>query len=1215
MHVISVYFLHVLNHCFHHHASRQCGSATSFMPCRPKLCQRLAAQLSHPPPTPFGSNHIWISDELLSEAFNSYLRVSHATRRYGSNVPGPLEARRRASKRRMGCAVAATSMGPPGGDFGALFGAGAAGNAVEGGWSWKAPGVQSSPTKTTTNFWNWGAKPSGPPAELEELLHMPSPKESAEQSRAAFERLLENTKGITTLGRSDVAVLTEFLGSAADEPAAKNLSRLVKWLPGYAVSDPGWKEITVLICDKIQLASINDEELIEVIRALPGVLDWESDISARQRLHETYAAFVETLEDVASSGKLAVQTIFEVVLRTKQDVKACSGLIAAMVTTTGNNNAQVLANNAVSTLLAIHDSSAEDYTRTVLLSHLAAALGRIPSSVIADVLRFATHAIVEHDCTILSDKPLRALAWLDCAASASLQADHMFVVCAEILKRLRFSQIAEHFASPRLTDANIARSLLQTWLPLHKFAITPGSRVESSNAANSSRGLKTAQYGIRVPDTTDLSAVATKFEQLRAKSPGKPWSALVKAFKRTGFAYDHVVDHILHISKVRHVPKRAFSIFVYMLKDSELAIPTKVYVSLVEHFLAIGEHHLAYRIFREVPSIALPDVPDLPLALLGVVRFDMFEMFLRQPDFLTMGQRTKDKLTITPALINVAHLTAHGVANLEKLRPSQAYRRVWAMYRWLQDRGAPLLPLISRAFVTAGIVRPIKEHIWIPDERLEYILSVVERVEGIEVRGEVEELARAMRRNVHDEVIAKRAADREFMWTKRTDTLVGKSRFRLKRWSQQKPVPVEGGKSFVVPSVPKPPTKNAFEAVPSEDEAPGEVEQYFEAAEMMYPEPISDLPEFGEAMSTPASEPVLWRPIQAAEPQTKHSDSSSDFSESGDVTSMPDNDPVPWRPVHTAESETREPSRDSPVSDDTVPPPAGKPILWRSVQTAEIENGHSEPPRDSPALDDKITTLPTSEPVLWRPALAVESATKHSEPTKDLPVLDDMISAPASESVLRRPEQAAETSDSGPPRNLTELEDLMFTHPKPTRTSPALDDMISTHSEPAPAKEISELDDMMSTYPEPAKDFPDMDDMLSMPASEPILWWPSQAAEVTYSEPTSDISELDKLMSTPASKTVLRRPSQAAGTRDSRPPCGFAELDDLLSTPPDTECRPTSETGTTETLLSNTATSTAAPSPSEADSKLQVVPADLAVEPVSRRKFSRRSRTKRRKKM
>ena len=54
-----------------------------------------ATCLSRPPPGKL--QVIWITDAVLAETFR---RFTHATRRYGSNVPGPLESRRRASKRK-----------------------------------------------------------------------------------------------------------------------------------------------------------------------------------------------------------------------------------------------------------------------------------------------------------------------------------------------------------------------------------------------------------------------------------------------------------------------------------------------------------------------------------------------------------------------------------------------------------------------------------------------------------------------------------------------------------------------------------------------------------------------------------------------------------------------------------------------------------------------------------------------------------------------------------------------------------------------------------------------------------------------------------------------------------------------------------------------------------------------------------------------------------
>jgi hypothetical protein len=70
-------------------------------------------------------DHVWISEDVLSQAVARFFRTTcPQQRRHGSNVPGPLEARRRAAKRRMTLQSnmdVAGGMPPPLFSFGALF--------------------------------------------------------------------------------------------------------------------------------------------------------------------------------------------------------------------------------------------------------------------------------------------------------------------------------------------------------------------------------------------------------------------------------------------------------------------------------------------------------------------------------------------------------------------------------------------------------------------------------------------------------------------------------------------------------------------------------------------------------------------------------------------------------------------------------------------------------------------------------------------------------------------------------------------------------------------------------------------------------------------------------------------------------------------------------------------------------------------------------------
>lgn len=86
------------------------------------------------------SNHspLWITDDVLANAYYSFFKVSQTRKRFGSNVPGPLEAQRRLAKRKL--AGLATARGAMPFDFGALF---ANGPPTQHDLRWQAP--RSSP--------------------------------------------------------------------------------------------------------------------------------------------------------------------------------------------------------------------------------------------------------------------------------------------------------------------------------------------------------------------------------------------------------------------------------------------------------------------------------------------------------------------------------------------------------------------------------------------------------------------------------------------------------------------------------------------------------------------------------------------------------------------------------------------------------------------------------------------------------------------------------------------------------------------------------------------------------------------------------------------------------------------------------------------------------------------------------------------------------------
>jgi hypothetical protein len=663
------------------------------------------------------------------------------------------------------------------------------------------------PAIKPSNVWSWGAKPPKQPAEYEQLLEMPpTGKELVKASRNAFEALLEGREKLERLYETDVTGICDFLRCSADEPAARNTTRLVEWLLDRSLSQSAWQNITALICDKIQLASIDHEELIRVIKVLPKAFDWQHNASGCQQLHDIYAAFATSLPQ-DSSVILPHQAILEEQCKITQSAQACSDLVdrlnmVAKLTSCVSTSSE----NLSSTLLAISRHGGEDEPRSELLSRLARVFDEIPTEIVTEVLGLSTRFIVDKR---KSGGFVRAhaLNWLKClSAYQSLGRSplDMKIVYGELAKTLRPSQLADHLATLHTEPYDTIRLLLDTWLPNTDLSKLQSDHRERRNASSGRREVKTLQFSLRDLSVTDLPVVADEFERLRAVGGKYAWTDFLRAFARAGFEYEAMAHEVFGLCKAKYPARPLYRKFLGWLNNPELVLPSSVAVSLIKHLLEAKEPYLALSLFKEVPSVAITDVPELPLAVLEheASSRDMFELILRQPDTVPMESREIHKLDVTPKHIEVVHLLAYDIANATVLRPSQAYRSVWACYRWLQDRGAPLNPLISRAIVTAGILRPLQENIWIPEQRFDYILSIVEKVEGAKDRIQVEMLARRMRDAHHQGVLSKRRAKYQNSWIEASRTRATETRYRIKRWAKEKPLPMREGLSYYVPPMP-----------------------------------------------------------------------------------------------------------------------------------------------------------------------------------------------------------------------------------------------------------------------------------------------------------------------------------------------------------------------------------------------------------------------------
>ncbi|KAI7524305.1 hypothetical protein KC331_g18175, partial [Hortaea werneckii] len=247
-------------------------------------------------------NALWITDDLLAEAFNRFFQLTphhhnhanHArpktSRRFGSTVPGPLEAHRRRARRRMGLAAAAASNGPPAPDFGALFGWGGGVKKdvekhlkYEPPRRWYDPGLSAGPPPPPPAaaaaaaapesvqecqhghiLWPW----AGPPSKRKKQdldgpvpITKNPPRSLTESSVQAFDAILVPFEALEDIELEHMRPIVDFLLSAADEPAAGNVAKLVSWLGPRSLSDEALCAMAQMLLHKAKLGTMTGYEL------------------------------------------------------------------------------------------------------------------------------------------------------------------------------------------------------------------------------------------------------------------------------------------------------------------------------------------------------------------------------------------------------------------------------------------------------------------------------------------------------------------------------------------------------------------------------------------------------------------------------------------------------------------------------------------------------------------------------------------------------------------------------------------------------------------------------------------------------------------------------------------------------------------------------------------------------------------------------------------
>ena len=436
--------------------------------------------------------HIWISDDTLAAAYrrfaNTYL-VNHNhtnTRRHGSNVPGPLEARRRLARRRM----AGLSMPTPSAglipDFGALFGSGG----VDMTSLWAPPSTIQSRAPSPPHH----APPASPiPRTLPTLTGSygvpppPKPLQDQELSFDEYTFLLASCRTLDSLAQAHAAIhndssvssnfskaacrslmiqsthdqIMAFLQSDLNHEVAHNSRAYLNHLFSTSARSEHIRDCFCLVCDKIALSTMPIEELSGMLSDMAkeaAGIDPQLLLEVLSMLHQSLVhAHAPNPPPHRSGAKLLLNML---PLPPSPDVLK---LMAALVSFSGQSGSKVMIRYLRQSILS----------RTEQLGpsdQLMPILSIIPDEFFEQMVWEASRQFVSSLCDLKIthvDRAERLVCWLDdlrLFRPSILQSDSLFAtrLYSFLASKFTITELGAHLRTLHPADAAVI--VLHSWI-------------------------------------------------------------------------------------------------------------------------------------------------------------------------------------------------------------------------------------------------------------------------------------------------------------------------------------------------------------------------------------------------------------------------------------------------------------------------------------------------------------------------------------------------------------------------------------------------------------------------------------------------------------------------------------------------------------------------------------------------------------------------------
>lgn len=707
-------------------------------------------------------SHVWLGDDILDPAIQRFGRLVLAKRNV-SFVPGPLEAKKRETKRRL--AHVSQVNGGELGSFDPGLMTGINEKAIHGQWHWQAPGTSEISVPGPLTSWLGGlirasAAHSGQIWHDENQAADPHLHEEHQDIRSRLQKhaFLSRLGHCATLDElRDMASLLEIDVRAYSSQAfqqihdtQRSLRSSLDFLEDTSMDDPSAQNMRYLLVELLQQLKKNQigtksVQLGSMARSI--LIPWvKSQLSLGKRNRTDVEIFADFIRDLAQLKpfKLLRYDFARAVL---EGLRSSTVMSFCDLTPRDRSNLlhSLMSGRLNLGLQNLGFSLAETVTNPALVSKfLAKVIHSCPASHGLEDVRTWQQIVFPRINDLLQTR-----------SQANIKS---------IIHRTSRNLVGWQSSLPY--DSSICTGLMDQWwstivkVTLPNFSTHGLGNLEIERSMPSDRPDALASYAVHLGGRKKARFVLSNwfagrlsphdFERLynnlkvnlENDTQDSPFLCMLRTVHQGGLLQHDFVEHSFQLLH----RMRMFRVMTEILARAGsygIEIPPKVVMDVIQQLLNVSPN-MAYEIYCCDPRIPIENLPKLAVHLIehpGVYDSTVWHhqrMRAWKSTFNALGSSEESSRQSRAYFLEKIAL-AYSISST--LTARMARRQVMKCIKcWRADGLGPLSPQISRALVQAGIIRPVRERRWLSYDQLTWVLSVVRAVEGPKKADEIDHL-------------------------------------------------------------------------------------------------------------------------------------------------------------------------------------------------------------------------------------------------------------------------------------------------------------------------------------------------------------------------------------------------------------------------------------------------------------------------------------------